>query len=165
MVPLYTISLLHIEPLATEADVVLYVGMAELKTIVNDADVEDFLNKVDDEVKKQDSLTLLKLFSKVTGEKAKMWGSSIVGFGQYHYKSERSSQEGDWMLTGFSPRKQNLTLYIMPGFADYQDMLGQLGKHKTSVGCLYINKLADVDVTVLEKLIKKSFVDMKAQHS
>lgn len=139
--------------------------MAELKTQVNDADVENFLNKVDDEVKKQDSFTLLKLFSKITGERPKMWGASIVGFGQYHYRSERSSQEGDWMLTGFSPRKQNLTLYIMPGFADYQDLLTQLGKHKTSVGCLYINKLADVDMAVLEKLIKKSFADIKLKNS
>jgi len=93
-----------------------------------------------------------------------MWGSSIIGFGSYHYKSEKSRQEGDWMLTGFSPRKQNLTLYVMPGFGDYQDLLKDLGKHKTSVGCLYLNKLADVDLVVLEKLIKKSFAAMKAEH-
>jgi hypothetical protein len=139
--------------------------MAAPKTTVNDANVEDFINKVEDEKKRQDSLALLKLFSKVTGEKPKMWGSSIVGFGSYHYKSEKSRQEGDWMLTGFSPRKQNLTLYVMPGFGEYQDLLKDLGKHKTSVGCLYINKLADVDMAVLEKLIKKSFAAMKAEHS
>ena len=139
--------------------------MATPKTTVNDANVEDFINKVEDEVKKQDSLALLKLFSKVTGEKPKMWGSSIIGFGSYHYKSEKSRQEGDWMLTGFSPRKQNLTLYVMPGFDDYQDLLGDLGKHKTSVGCLYINKLADVDLGILEKLIKRSFSAMKAEHT
>ena len=139
--------------------------MATLKTTVNDANVEDFINKVENEVKRQDSLALLKLFSKVTGEKPKMWGSSIIGFGSYHYKSERSRQEGDWMLTGFSPRKQNLTLYVMPGFDGYQDLLSDLGKHKTSVGCLYINKLADVDVKVLEKLITKTFAAMKAEHS
>lgn len=139
--------------------------MAKLKTTLNDANVEDFLNKVDDEVKKQDSFTLLKLFSQITGEKPKMWGSSIIGFGQYHYKSERSKQEGDWMLTGFSPRKQNLTLYIMPGFADYQGLLSKLGKHKTSVSCLYIGKLADVDLSILENLIRKSFTDMKAKNS
>lgn len=139
--------------------------MAKLKTTLNGANVEDFLNKVDDEVKKQDSFTLLKLFSQITGEKPKMWGSSIIGFGQYHYKSERSKQEGDWMLTGFSPRKQNLTLYIMPGFADYQGLLSKLGKHKTSVSCLYIGKLADVDLSILENLIRKSFTDMKAKNS
>lgn len=135
--------------------------MSAPKTTVNDANVEDFINSVDDEVKRKDSFTLLDVFSKVTGEKPKMWGSSIIGFGQYHYKSERSSQEGDWMLTGFSPRKQNLTLYIMLGFTDYTDLLARLGKHKTSRGCLYINKLADVDMGVLEKLISKSFIAMK----
>jgi hypothetical protein len=140
-------------------------GMAAIKTTVNDANVKDFINKVEDETKKEDSLALLKLFSKVTGEKPKMWGSSIIGFGQYHYKSEKSRQEGDWMLTGFSPRKQNLTLYVMPGFGDYQDLLKDLGKHKTSVGCLYINKLADVDMKVLEKLITKTFKAMKAEHT
>ena len=139
--------------------------MAAIKTTVNDASVEDFINKVEGEVKRRDSHELLKLFSKVTGEKPKMWGSSIIGFGQYHYKSEKSRQEGDWMLTGFSPRKQNLTLYVMPGFGDYQDLLKDLGKHKTSVGCLYINKLADVDMKVLEKLITKTFKAMKAEHT
>ena len=92
-----------------------------------------------------------------------MWGSAIIGFGQYHYKSERSKQEGDWPLTGFSPRKQSLTLYIMLGFDDYSDLLQDLGKHKTSKGCLYINKLTDVDLQVLEKLVKNSYVAMKEQ--
>ncbi|HYH36427.1 MAG TPA: DUF1801 domain-containing protein [Candidatus Saccharimonadales bacterium] len=135
--------------------------MSTIKTVMNDGSVEDFINTVGDEVKKKDSFTLLDIFSKVTGEKPKMWGSSIIGFGQYHYKSGRSKQEGDWMLTGFSPRKQNLTLYIMPGFDDYADMLAKLGKHKTSKGCLYINRLADVDLAVLEKLIERSYLDMK----
>ena len=90
--------------------------MSTIKTVVNDASVEEFIGKVQDEAKKKDSFTLLKLFSKITGEKPKMWGSSIIGFGKYHYKSERSKQEGDWPLTGFSPRKQSLTLYIMLGF-------------------------------------------------
>jgi hypothetical protein len=139
--------------------------VATLKTTVNDASVEDFINKVEDEVKRQDSRTLLKLFAKVTGEKPRMWGSSIIGFGSYHYKSEKSRQEGEWMLTGFSPRKQNLTLYVIPGFDDYQDLLSELGKHKTSVGCLYINKLADVDLAVLEKLVKRSFAAMKSEHT
>jgi hypothetical protein len=139
--------------------------MSAIKTMVNDADVEDFINKVPDETRLHDSLALLELFSKVTGEKPKMWGSSIVGFGQYHYKSERSRQEGDWLMTGFSPRKQNLTLYIMEGFDELRDLLEKLGKHKTSVGCLYINKLADVDLTVLEKIIKQSFASMKKKYT
>jgi hypothetical protein len=139
--------------------------MGAIKTMVNDADVEDFINKVPDETRLHDSLALLELFSKVTGEKPKMWGSSIVGFGQYHYKSERSRQEGDWLMTGFSPRKQNLTLYIMEGFDELRDLLEKLGKHKTSVGCLYINKLADVDLTVLEKIIKQSFASMKKKYT
>jgi hypothetical protein len=139
--------------------------MATIKTTVNNASVEDFIQGVPDEAKRADSFALLELFTRITGEKPKMWGSSIIGFGQYHYKSERSRQEGDWLLTGFSPRKQNLTIYIMPGFEDYTDLLNALGKHKTSVSCLYINKLADVDLAVLQKLIKKSFTNMKAKHS
>lgn len=139
--------------------------MGELKTLPNNASVEDFIHTVIGDVKKQDSFTLLEMFSRATGEKPKMWGSSIIGYGIYHYKSERSKQEGDWPLVAFSPRKQNLTLYIMPGFNDYTDLLADLGKHKTSVGCLYINKLADVDLNVLEKLIKKSFMDAQKQYS
>lgn len=138
--------------------------MSELKTKPNDSNAKDFINSVTDEIKRQDSFTLLKLFSKVTGEKPKMWGTSIIGFGQYHYKSERSRQEGDWPLIGFSPRKQNLTLYIMIGFKDQQVLLKKLGKHKTSVSCLYIKKLADVDMKLLEKLIKLSYTAMKKQH-
>ncbi len=139
--------------------------MGAIKTVVNNANVEDFINAVPDKAKKKDSFVLLEMFKSITGEQPKMWGSSIIGFGQYHYKSERSRQEGDWPLTGFSPRKQNLTLYIMPGFKDYQDLLNELGKHKTSVGCLYIKKLADVDMAVLEKLIKKSHTEMKRKHA
>ncbi len=135
--------------------------MSAIKTRVNDGSVEDFINSVDDEVKRADSFKLLAIYKKQTGEPAKMWGSSIIGFGQYHYKSERSSQEGDWMLTGFSPRKQNLTLYFMAGFDDLKDLLDNLGKHKISKGCLYINKLSDVDLKVLEQLIKRSYTDMK----
>jgi hypothetical protein len=133
--------------------------MSTLKTTVNDANVEDFINKVDDETKRKDSFTLLEIYKKLTGEKPKMWGSSIIGFGKYHYKSERSTQEGDWPLAAFSPRKQNLTLYFMPGFDSYTELLSKLGKHKTSVGCLYIKKLSDVDQAVLEKLIIKSYKD------
>lgn len=138
--------------------------MSTIKTLANDGSVEDFINTASG-TKRDDGFVLLELFTKITGEKAKMWGASIIGFGQYHYKSERSEQEGDWPLIGFSPRKQNLTLYIMPGFGDYSDMLAKLGKHKTSVGCLYINKLADVDMKVLEALVKRSYSDMKKKHS
>jgi hypothetical protein len=135
--------------------------MAELKTKPTDASAQAFVESVEDPQKRQDSLTLLKLFSKLTGETPKMWGSSIIGFGQYHYKSEKSSQEGDWMLTGFSPRKQNLTLYIMHGFDDQATLLQKLGKHKTSKSCLYINTLEDVDIHILEELIKRSYQTMK----
>ncbi len=139
--------------------------MSELKTKVNDTSVEDFLNAVENEQKRKDSFTLLEMFTRITGEQAKMWGSSIVGFGMYHYKSERSSQEGDWPLSAFSPRKQNLTLYVTHGFEDVQDLLKDLGKHKTSVGCLYINKLSDVDQKVLEKIIKYGFEASKKKLS
>jgi hypothetical protein len=137
-----------------------------IKTRVNDESVEAFINSVENEAKREDGFKLLEMFTRVTGEKAKLWGTSLIGFGQYHYKSERSRQEGDWPLTAFSPRKQNLSLYVMPGFDAYQDLLENLGKYKISSGsCLYINKLADVDTNVLEKLIKQSYEDMKKKHS
>lgn len=132
-----------------------------IKTHVNDASVESFLNSIEGETKRQDGFVLLEMYKRATGEVPKMWGSSIIGFGQYHYKSERSTQEGDWPLTAFSPRKQNLTLYVMAGFVDLTDLLEKLGKHKTSTGCLYINKLADVDAAVLEQIIKKSYTESK----
>lgn len=131
--------------------------MAELKTKVTVQDPEDFLNSIEPQQKKQDSFILLEMFEKVTGEKAVMWGSSIVGFGKYHYKSEKSRQEGDWMLVGFSPRKANLTLYIMHGNEKNKDLLTKLGKHKEGGGCLYINKLSDVDQKILATLIDNSF--------
>jgi hypothetical protein len=127
----------------------------ELKTKVNAASVEGFLNSVTDEQKREDCFEILKLMKQVTKEAPKMWGSSIVGFGSYHYKGA-SGREGDWLLTGFSPRKQNLTLYIMGGFDSYKDLLKNLGKYKTSVGCLYIKKLDDVDKKVLKELIAES---------
>jgi len=133
---------------------------AELKTKLNDASVEGFLNSVKDEQTRADCFEILKIMKQVTKEEPKMWGSSIIGFGSYHYKGA-SGREGDWMLTGFSPRKQNLTLYLMGGFDTHVDLLKKLGKHKTSVGCLYVKKLEDVDVKVLKELIKKSFNTMK----
>lgn len=132
-----------------------------IKTKINDASVEDFINSVENEARRQDGFKLLEIYKRVTGEPAKMWGSSMVGFGQYHYKSERSRQEGDWPLAAFSPRKQNLTLYVTPGFLDLTDLLKDLGKHTTSKGCLYINKLADVDMNVLEKIVERSYQDAK----
>ena len=135
--------------------------MAEPKTKATNTNPKDFLNTIEPEQKKTDSFTLLKMFEDITKEKPVMWGDSMVGFGKYHYKSERSSQEGDWFLVGFSPRKQNLTLYIMHGNKDNKDMLDKLGKHKLGGGCLYINKLADVDQKVLSTLIEKSFQFMK----
>lgn len=127
----------------------------ELKTKVNEASVEGFLNSVTDEQKREDCFEILRLMKQVTKEEPKMWGSSIVGFGSYHYKGA-SGREGDWLLTGFSPRKENLTLYIMGGFDLHQDLLKKLGKHKTSVGCLYIKKLDDVDKEVLRELVAES---------
>lgn len=139
--------------------------MAELKTLPNEGSVEDFINSVENETRKADGFALLELFKKITGQKPRLWGTSMIGFGMYHYKSDRSRQEGDWPLTAFSPRKQNLTVYVMPGFEGYQDLLDKLGKHKTSVSCLYINKLADIDIKVLEELITKSYSAMKKLHS
>lgn len=139
--------------------------MAELKTKKTDASVKDFLNSVPDENKKADSFVLLDLFKKVTKEEPKMWGTAIVGFGQYHYKSERSSQEGDWPIVGFSPRKQNLTLYVMPSIKEVSESIKGLGKCKTSMGCLYINKLSDVDLKKLENVIATAFAAMKKQHN
>jgi Domain of unknown function (DU1801) len=134
--------------------------MAELKTKRNKGDVEAFLNSVSNEKKRQDSFTILELMKQVTGEQPEMWGESIVGFGSYHYKYE-SGREGDWFMTGFSPRKQNLTLYIMSGFGEYDHLLGQLGKYKTGKSCLYINKIDDIDQDVLKELVKKSVEHME----
>ncbi|MBK9209656.1 MAG: DUF1801 domain-containing protein [Anaerolineales bacterium] len=132
----------------------------ELKTKVNDASVESFLNSIEDEQKRADCFEILKLMKQVTKEAPKMWGASIVGFGSYHYQGS-GGREGDWMLTGFSPRKQNLTLYLMSGFDLHKDLLKKLGKHKTSVGCLYIKKLDDVDKKVLKELVTVSVKTMK----
>ena len=138
--------------------------MAELKTQVNDASVIDFINSVEIEQRRTDSLELLRIFAEATGEQPKMWGDSIVGYGKYHYESQRSAQKGDWMMTGFSPRKQSLTIYIMPGFTQYDDIMSDLGKFKTSVSCLYVKKLSDVDETKLKKLIKEAFEYMKSKY-
>lgn len=139
--------------------------MAEPKTQKTKESVSAFLETVEDENKRKDSQKLLSVFQEVTGEKAAMWGTSIIGFGQYHYKSERSKQEGDWPLTGFSPRKQNLTIYVMSGFGDQKKLLEKLGKHKISGGsCLYIKRLSDIDLDVLKELIKASVKYMKEKY-
>ena len=129
--------------------------MAENKTKQNDEDVEAFINQVPDEKKRADCFTILKIMGDVTGTEPKMWGSSIVGFGSYHYVYE-SGREGDWFLTGFAPRKKNLTLYITSGFEHYDELLGKLGKYSTGKSCLYINKIEDVDQDVLKELIQQS---------
>lgn len=139
--------------------------MADLKTKRTNASVAAFLAAVEGEEKRKDCQELVKIFEEVTGEKATMWGDSIVGFGQYHYKSERSKQEGDWPLTGFSPRKQNITLYIMCGFNDQKTLLEKIGKHKVSGGsCLYIKRLSDINLEVLKELIKTSLKVMKERY-
>lgn len=138
--------------------------MSTIKTLVNDDNVTDFINTVTDETKKKDSFQLLAMLAELTDEQPKMWGSSIIGFGQYHYKSEKSKQEGDWPLIGFSPRKDNLTIYIMDGFVDYETLLKKIGKYKNSKGCLYIKKLMDIDQTILEKLLKESYEKMKRKN-
>ena len=129
--------------------------MAELKTRLNDASVDKFLQTIKDEGARADCYQILDMMQKATRAEPKMWGASIIGFGQQHYKYE-SGREGDWFVTGFSPRKQNLTLYIGSGFEGYDELLGQLGKHSLGKGCLYIKKLADVDTEVLKKIITNS---------
>jgi len=129
--------------------------MAELKTKQNEQSVEDFLDGIADEKRRQDCFTVLELMKKLTEQEPKMWGASIVGFGNYKYKY-KSGREGEWFVTGFSPRKQNLTLYIMSGFTRYDELLAKLGKHKTGKSCLHINKLEDVNLQILEEMIESS---------
>ena len=129
--------------------------MADIKTKQNDASVAEFLDGVANETRRQDSYVVLEMMRKITGLEPKMWGDAIIGFGSQHYQYA-SGREGDMPLIGFSPRKQNLTLYVMGSFTPHTELLEKLGKHKTGVGCLYINKLKDVDVKVLKELIKQS---------
>jgi len=129
--------------------------MAELKTKPNNASVEGFLTSVENEKRRKDAFDVLELFKEVTGEQPKMWGDSIIGFGSYRLKYA-SGREMDWMLTGFSPRKQNLALYIMTGFSHYDELLQKLGKHKTGKSCLYIKKIEDIDKEVLAEMIRSS---------
>lgn len=126
------------------------------------ADIKKFIAKIDNEAKKQDTVVLLELMEKASGYSAYLSGN-IIGFGEYHYQYD-SGREGDSCVVGFSPRKSNFSIYIMPGFDDYEKELAQLGKHKTSVSCLYINKLADVDTKVLIKIIKHSVKVMQKRY-
>lgn len=126
--------------------------LAELKTKQTSASVTDFINSIPDEQKRKDSHTILKMMEKATKEKPKMWGSSIIGFGNLRYKSPNTDREVDWFRIGFSPRKANLSIYLM-NLQPHADSLKKLGKHKTGAGCLYINKLEEVDIKVLEKII------------
>ena len=137
--------------------------MAELKTKKNTASVEDFLAGIENEKRREDAFAVLKLMKGVTRADPVMWGDSIVGFGTYHYVYA-SGREADWMLTGFSPRKQALTLYIMSGFDRYEDLMQKLGKFKTGKSCLYINRLEDVDLKVLRELVRESVRHMKATY-
>jgi hypothetical protein len=136
--------------------------MAELKTRKTKASVAAFLAKIADEGRRKDCKTLVRIMKKATGAKPEMWGPSVVGFGSYHYKYE-SGREGDWFLAGFSPRKQDLTLYIMSGFSAYGGLLAKLGKHKNGKACLYLKRLADVDLAVLEELVSRSVEYLKTR--
>ncbi len=128
--------------------------MAKLKTLENDTDVMEFIQtNADTDQKRQDSMTLLRLMQEQTGVAARMWGGSIIGFGKYHYKSERSRQEGDWPLIGFSPRKAAISLYVYSGQAEHEHLLQGLGKFKMGKACIYVKKLSDIDLDVLKKLM------------
>ncbi|MHA1988237.1 MAG: DUF1801 domain-containing protein [Promethearchaeota archaeon] len=135
--------------------------MTELKTKPTKKSVDDFLEKVEHPTKQEDSYKILNLMKEVTEEEPIMWGDSIVGFGSYHYKYA-SGREGDWFLVGFSPRKQNLTVYLMSGFEKYEDILKDLGKFKTGKSCLYINKLQDIDMQKLKELVEESVKHLKS---
>lgn len=138
--------------------------MAELKTKQTEASVPEFINAfADTEQKKKDSFDLLALMEEVTGHPPKMWGGSIIGFGQYHYKSDRSSQEGDWPLVGFSPRKAAISLYVYSGGADQDELLKSLGKFKMGKACIYVKKLTDINQETLKALIRSTveFLQLK----
>jgi len=140
------------------------MAKVELKTSENDESVDTFINSVDNDTRRNDSIRVLEMFKRITGEEPKMWGPSIVGFGKRHLKYE-SGREMDWMITGFSPRKQNITLYVVCNSPKQPDLLAKLGKHKAAVSCLYINKLADVNEEVLEAIVKDAYKHLKESKS
>jgi len=133
------------------------------KTQENDGDVAAFLESVENPKRRADAEVVLEMMTRITGLPARMWGASIIGFGSYHYKYE-SGREGDYMRVGFSPRKANLVVYILPGYTDFSEILGRIGKYKKGKSCLYINKLADVDMAVLEELVMAGLADMAEKY-
>lgn len=137
--------------------------MAELKTKENSASVAAFLDAIEDTQKRADAKKIAAMMRKATGSRAKMWGKGMVGFGSYHYKYA-SGGEGDWMLIGFSPRMQNLTMYIMTGFKEFDTLMSRLGKYKTGKSCLYVKRLADIDLKVLESLLQQSIGYMRSNY-
>jgi len=136
--------------------------MAEIKTKPTDANVHEFLEAVEDQQKRADSLVLLQMLKEITGDEPVMWGDSMVGFDKFEYKNSKG-EKNFWPVIGFSPRKQNLTLYIMPGFERFGGLLEKLGKHTTSKGCLYIKRLSDVDTDILKKIAQESYRVMKEE--
>lgn len=136
---------------------------AQNKTLGTDASVDDFLSTITPEKKQLDSQALDALFRRITGWNPVMWGPSMIGYGSYHYRYE-SGREGDFLATGFAPRKANLSIHIMPGYQDYSAILDRLGKHKIGKSCLYLNKLADVDMDVLEELIRTGLDDLAKKY-
>jgi len=138
--------------------------MAEAKTKPTEKTVDSFIATVEDDKVRADCYTIINLMEKVTGEKPKMWGPAIVGFGKYTYKYE-SGRSGEICMTGFSPRKANITLYVLAGFPGQAELLDKLGKHTSGKGCLYIKKLADINIDVLESLIKESIKFLKEKYS
>ena len=137
--------------------------MASNKTQVTEVDPADFIAAVEHPTRRADALVLDELMRRVTGCRPKMWGPSIVGYGRYHYEYD-SGREGDFLMTGFSPRKANLVVYVLPGYTDFQEELDRLGKHKIGKSCLYINKLADVDLDVLEEIVTAGVADVRATY-
>jgi hypothetical protein len=136
--------------------------MSEIKTKPSDLDIDKFLMSVEPEKKRADSFELKKLFDSVVKEKPSLWNNNMIGYGSYHYKSDRSKQEGEWPLTGFSPRKQYIAIYIMSHVNNYKDLLSKLGKYKISTGsCIYVKKIEDINLDVLKEIISTSVSDMK----
>ena len=137
--------------------------MSGNKTVGTGASVEDFLRQVEHPVRREDGLKLNEMFKRITGWEPRMWAPTIIGYGEYHYKYE-SGREGDSLATGFSPRKASQSIYIMPGYQDFGDILSRLGKHKMGKACLYVTKLADIDEDVLEELIRAGLKDLGTRH-
>lgn len=138
------------------------MAKAQNKTQTTEVSVDDFIAAIEHPVRRADAMALNDMFKRVTGWKPRMWGPTIIGYGQYHYTYE-SGREGDFLATGFSPRKSNLSVYIMPGYGDFSDHLARLGKHKIGKSCLYINKLADVDLGVIEELVRAGLDDLASR--